>query len=79
LKETVGSQNIIPSQGIIKNRDKKPGMVEYAVIPALGRRTKEDHEFKVSLGNIARPCLKEKKTKQKEKEKQTTTTKKERI
>jgi hypothetical protein len=30
-----------------------------AVIPALGRLRKEDVEFKVSLGYLGRPCLKE--------------------
>jgi hypothetical protein len=28
------------------------------VIPALRRLRQEDHEFKTSLGYIARPCLK---------------------
>jgi hypothetical protein len=30
-----------------------------AVIPAVKRLWQEDHEFKASLGYIARPCLKQ--------------------
>jgi hypothetical protein len=30
------------------------------VIPAFGRLRQEDHEFKASLGHIARLCLKKK-------------------
>jgi hypothetical protein len=31
-----------------------------SVIPALGRLKQEDHEFKVKLGYILRPCPKKK-------------------
>jgi hypothetical protein len=30
-------------------------------IPALGRLRQEEHQFKASIGYIARPCLKNKK------------------
>jgi hypothetical protein len=33
-------------------------MAVHALIPELGRLRQEDHEFKVSLGYITRPCLK---------------------
>jgi hypothetical protein len=33
------------------------------IIPALGKLRQEDHEFKGSLENIDRPCLKKKKQK----------------
>jgi hypothetical protein len=32
-----------------------------SVIPVLGNQTKEDYEFKASLGYIVRACLKRKK------------------
>jgi hypothetical protein len=39
------------------------------IISALGRQNQENHEFKVCLGCIARPCLRERERK-KEKERE---------
>jgi hypothetical protein len=40
------------------------GLVVYTCNPNyVGRLRQEDHKFEASLGNLARPCLKEKKKK----------------
>jgi hypothetical protein len=43
-----------------------PGAVVHTIIPAFGRLRQEDHEFKTSLGYVAKPCLKKRKRKKKE-------------
>jgi hypothetical protein len=45
------------------------GMVFYSIIPALQRQRLEECKFSISLGYIAKPCLKKRNTKQKKKEK----------
>jgi hypothetical protein len=42
------------------------------VIPPLRRQKQKDHKFEVSLGYIARSCLKKKKKKERERKKKKT-------
>jgi hypothetical protein len=50
-----------------KKKKKRMGMVVHSCNPALRRLRQEVQEFKVSMGNIARPLLKKKKRKEKRK------------
>jgi hypothetical protein len=49
-------------------KDARPGVVALALIPTLGRLRQEDHEFKVNLGYMVRPCLKKRKKRKEKKE-----------